>query len=122
MGNRLGGVLYLTVDAVQYAVRGSFTVMPSSVKREGIAGQTQVDGYTETPVVPFIKGDITTVPGLSLTALQAITDSTITVALANGSTYVLANAWSVPPFEIDTADGKVSVEFQGLTCDELVAS
>jgi hypothetical protein len=122
MGQRIGGILYLTVDAVQYAVRGSFTVTPSSVKREGVAGQTQVDGYTEMPVVPSIKGDFSTVPGLSLTALQAITDSTITCALANGSTYVLANAWSVPPFEIDTADGKVSVEFQGLTCDELVAS
>lgn len=122
MGQRIGGILYFTIDAGQYAVRGSFTVTPSTVKREGIAGQTQVDGYTETPVVPSIKGDFSTVPGLSLTALEAITDSTITVALANGSTYVLANAWSVPPFEIDTADGKVSVEFQGMSCDELVAS
>ena len=29
---------------------------------------------------------------------------------------------SVPPFEADTAEGKVTVEFEGLTCDELVAT
>lgn len=122
MGQRIGGVLYLTIDATPYSVRGSFTVTPSSVKREGIAGQTQVDGYTEMPIVPGAKGDFSTVPGLSLTALQAITDSTVTIALANGSTYVLANAWTNAAFEIDTAEGKVGIEFGCFTCDELVAS
>jgi hypothetical protein len=122
MANRIGGILYLTIDGAQYAVRGSFTVTPSTVKREGIAGQTAVDGYTEMPVVPGCKGDLSTVPGLSLTALEAITDSTLTVALANGTTYVLAGAFSLPPFEVDTAEGKVGVAFGCVTCDELVAS
>jgi hypothetical protein len=122
MAGRIGGILFLTIDGAQYSARGAFTVTPSSVKREGVAGQSQVDGYTEMPVVPSIKGDISTIPGLSFTALQAITNSTIVAALANGSTYVLSGAWSVPPFEIDTTEGKASVEFQGLACDELVAS
>ncbi|HLH95012.1 MAG TPA: phage tail tube protein [Xanthobacteraceae bacterium] len=122
MANRIGGILYFTIDGVQYAPRGNFTVTPNRVKREGIAGQAQVDGYTEMPVVPSIKGDLQMVPGLSLLTLEAMTDSVITAALANGTTYVLSGAWSVPPFEADTVEGKVTVEFQGLLCDELVAT
>jgi hypothetical protein len=69
--------------------------------------------------VPSIKGDFSTIPGLSLTDLEAITDSTIQADLKNGTSYVLRDGWSVPPFEIDTAGGKFSAEFQGLACDEI---
>ena len=119
MGNRIGGTISFSIDGTPWAVRGNMTVTPSSVKREGIAGQTQVDGYTEMPVVPGIKGDFSTVPGLSLSDLQNITDATIQADLANGTSYVLTDAWSVPPFEIDTAGGKFSAEFQGVTCEEI---
>lgn len=122
MAGRIGGTIYVTIDGNQQPIRGAFTVTPTSVKREGVAGQTQVDGFTETPTVPGVKGEISTVPGLSILALQAITDSTIVVALANGSVYTLSNAFSMPPFETDTAEGKVTVEFGCQTCDEVTAS
>ena len=117
--NRIGGVLSLTIDGTPYAARGNFSVMGASVKREGIAGQDAVHGYTEKPVVPSIKGDLSTVPGLSIEALQAITSSTIIASLANGRSYALRNAWSTSAFEIDTSEGKIGVEFQGLSCDEI---
>lgn len=119
MGQRVGGVLNLTIDGTPFAVRGNFEVSPSSVKREGVAGQDRVHGYTEMPIVPGIKGDFTTVPGLSLTALEAIVDSTVQVTLANGTTYVLAGAWTNAAFAINTAEGRFAIEFQGLTCDEV---
>lgn len=117
--NRIGGVLYLTIDGTQYAARGNFTVMPSRVQREGVAGQDAVHGYTEKPVVPSIKGDLTTVPGLSLEDLEAITSSTVMVQLANGKTYVLRQAWTKAAFEIDTSEGKFGIEMQGMSCDEV---
>jgi hypothetical protein len=122
MGQRIGGLLYVIIDGVQYALKGSWTVTPTNRKRENVAGQDGTNAYTETPTVPGAKGDLMTVPGLSVQALQAITNSSMTLALANGTTYVLAGAWSVPPFEVDTAEGKVGVEFGCQTCDELVAS
>lgn len=119
MGNRLGGTLAFTIDGNQYSVRGNFEVTPSSVKREGIAGQDYVHGYTEMPIVPGIKGDLTTVPGLSLETLQAITNSTIQCTIGNGTTYVLTQAWTNAAFAINTAEGRVGVEFQGITCEEI---
>ena len=119
MGQRIGGVLNLTIDGQQYAVRGNFEVTPSTVKREGVAGQDFVHGYTEMPVVPGAKGDLSTVPGLKLQQLEKIVDSTIQVSLANGNTYVLAGAWTNSAFAIGTAEGKVGVEFGCVTCDEI---
>ena len=117
--NRIGGTLYLTIGGTQYAARGNWTVSPSSVKREGVAGQDYVHGYTEKPVVPGAKGDLTTVPGLSVEALQDITNETVVIALANGRTYSLVQAWTNAAFEIDSTEGKVGIEFGCISAEEI---
>lgn len=119
MGSRIGGVLNFTIDGTQYAARGNFEVTPSTVKREGVAGQDFVHGYTETPIVPGIKGDLTTTSDLSLETLEGITNSTIQASLANGKTYVLSQAWTTSAFSINTAEGRFAFEAQGVTCDEV---
>ena len=76
-------------------------------------------GYTELPIVPSIKGDISIGNQLSLETLEGITDSTIQVQLANGRTYVLTQGWVTSAFDVDTVEGKVEVTFQGITCEEI---
>jgi uncharacterized protein YlzI (FlbEa/FlbD family) len=117
--NRIGGVLSLRVDGNQYEARGNFQVTPSSVKRTGVAGQDGVHGYIEEPIVPTIKGDISIGNELSIEAIDAITDSTVQVQLANGRTYVLIDAWTVASHTIDAHDGKVEVTFEGMSCEEI---
>jgi len=117
--NRIGGMLSLTVDGNLYEARGNFRVTPGTVKREGVAGQDRVHGYTETPIVPQIQGDISIGNQLSLEQLEQITDSTIQVQLANGVTYVLVQGWTKSAFEIDTVEGKFECVFQGITCEEM---
>ena len=119
--NRIGGVLSLRVDGNQYEARGSFTVTPSTVKRTGVAGQDGVHGYIEEPIVPQIKGDLSIGNELSFEILEQITDSTVQVALANGVTYVLTQAWVTSAFVIDAHDGKCEVTFEGFTCEELTS-
>lgn len=117
--NRIGGLLSLRVDGTQYEARGNFQVTPGTVRRTGVAGQDYVHGYIEEPIVPQIRGDISIGNMLSLEALEQITDSTVQVALANGRTYVLADAWVTAAFVINAHDGMVEVTFEGLTCNEL---
>jgi hypothetical protein len=64
MAQRIAGIAFLTVDGDQMALRGNFTVSPSPVERTMIAGQDGVHGYQELPRVPYIEGDLSTVPGL----------------------------------------------------------
>lgn len=121
MAQRIAGIAYLKVDGAQYPLRGNFTVSPSAVERGGIAGQDYVHGYSELPRVPYIEGDVSLVPELSMEAVEAITDATITAELANGNVYVLREAWCRSALELNTHDGQVRVRFDGVSCDELVA-
>lgn len=121
MANRIAGVAYWKVDGRQLAVRGNLTVMPSSVQRSGIAGQDGVHGYSETPLVPHIEGDVSLLEGTSVEDIDTVTDATITAELANGSVYVLRNAWRAEFSEINSKDGQFKVRFEGMSCDELTA-
>jgi hypothetical protein len=119
MAQRIAGTAFLSVDGNQYALRGNFTVSPSPVERTMIAGQDGVHGYQELPRVPYIEGDISTVPGLSLEALITQTDSTVVAQLANYTTYTLTGATCKGGFEANTRDGQVRVRWEGLTCQEI---
>ena len=119
MGERIAGVAYVKVDGAQYPLKGGLTVSPSDTEREGIAGQDYVHGYKEMPRVPYIEGDFSTVAGLSVEAINRITNATITAELANGRVYVLANAWCTNATEIDTEEGQFTARFEGLRCREL---
>jgi len=112
---------YLRVDGEQYALRGALTISIFPFEREGVAGMDGVHGYTQTPRAPEISADLSDMGGLSMAKLQAVCNSTITVELMNGKTYILANAWTSGAPELDATDGTVSVTFQGLTAREMLA-
>ena len=117
--NRIGGVLAILVDGKQYEARGNFNVTGVTVKRTGVAGQDGVHGFIEEPIVPTIKGDWSIGNQLSLVALEAITNATAQVNLANGMSYILVDAWTVSAFVIDAHDGKVMVELEGMSLQEM---
>ena len=121
MGVRLGGFATITFDGNQYELKANMEVRPSSVRREGVAGQDQVHGYLENPIVPQIKGDFSTVPGLSLDTIEQMTNVTVQADLANGSSYILTSAWTVSAFAIQTQRGQVEITFEGVTMEEITA-
>jgi hypothetical protein len=116
---RVAGVAYLRVDGRQYALRGNLTVSPDMKEREGVAGQDGVHGYIERPRVPFIEGDFSDVAGLSLAEFENQTNVTVQADLANGKRYLLRNAWTSTPRELNTADGQVTVRWEGMKGEEL---
>lgn len=119
MAQRFAGTAILKVDGNQLALRGNFTVSPSPFERTMIAGQDGVHGYQELPRVPYIEGDISTLPGLSLDALAQQTDVTVVAQLANGKQYMLGSATVKGGFENNTRDGQVRVRWEGLWCEEM---
>jgi hypothetical protein len=122
MAQRFAGIAFLTVDGVQLSLRGNFTVSPSSVERTMIAGQDGVHGFQELPRVPYIEGDLSTVPGLLLEDLEAETDVTVVAQLANGMQYTLTGGTCKSGFENNTRDGQVRVRWEGTACHELSIS
>ena len=121
MSNRFAGIAYWYADGRQLALRGNMEIMPSRFERTGIAGQDAVHGYSELPVVPYISGDVSTLEGTAVEDVDAITDATITVEAANGTVWVLRNAWRAERSTVNTRDGQFHVRFEGMKLDELVA-
>ena len=119
MAQRFAGVAFLSIDGTQIALRGNLTVSPSSVERNMIAGQDGVHGYQELPRVPYIEGDLSTIPGLSLESLEREVDVTVVTQLANGMQYTLTGGTCKAAFENNTRDGQVRVRWEGLACQEI---
>jgi Phage tail tube protein len=84
MAIKIGGTAFLKVDGNQYPLRGNFTVSPNSVERTMVAGQDYAHGFTEVPRVPFIEGDISTLPDILFGTLEQMVNVTVTAELLNG--------------------------------------
>ena len=119
MAQRIAGTAFLTVDGTQLSLRGNFTVSSSPIERTMIAGQDGVHGYQELPRVPYIEGDLSTVPGLLFETLEAQTDVTVIAQLANGMQYSLTGGTCKAGLENNTRDGQVRVRWEGLACQEI---
>jgi hypothetical protein len=119
MAQRIAGVAFLKVDGAMYPLKGNFTVSPSALERAGISGQDYVHGFSEMPRVPFIEGDVSLIPALSMTAVEGIVNSTITAELANGRNYVLQQAWCKSALELNTREGQTRIRFEGVSCNEI---
>lgn len=119
MAQRIAGIAFLYVDGNMYPLRGNFTVSPSALAREGIAGQDFVHGYSEMPRVPFIEGDVSLDPELSTDDIEAMVNVTVTAELANNKSYVLREAWCRSALELNTREGSTRVRWEGISCDEI---
>jgi hypothetical protein len=119
MAERFAGIALCMVDGNQMALRGNFTVSPSVIERTMIAGQDGIHGYQELPRVPYIEGDISTVPALNLADLANQVNVTVVAQLANKKQYTLGQACSKAGFDANTRDGQVRVRWEGVTCSEI---
>lgn len=114
MSNKRAGRIFFRVGGVQHDAKGSFTCNSGGDKREAIVGADAIHGFKSTPQVPFVEGAITDSTDLDIDALKAIENTTVTVELANGKVFTLANAWYAADGDLTTEEGEMQVRFEGL--------
>jgi hypothetical protein len=117
--NRRGGVIQLQINGVVFDCEGSFSYGLGNPKREAKVGHDRVHGYTELPQAPYIEGSIRDSGDLSMSDLQNLTESTVTLKLANGKTIMLREAWYAAEGKGETEDGKMEVRFEGMGAEEI---
>jgi len=112
MTNRVrGGLLAVKVDGVTYSGVGNFTYNIGAPLRAALIGSTAVDGYSETPQSAFIAGEFRDGEDVDTEALVGMTDVTATLELANGKTFVIANAWFEGDGTGNSQEGNFAVRF-----------
>ncbi|UPG86856.1 phage tail tube protein [Luteibacter aegosomatis] len=113
--NRLAGTVYVTVDGQDYPLVGSFEYSPALVTRETLTGNDRVHGYSEKPVAPHIAGTIRDSGGLSVAAINAMTNVTVVAELANGKIIIGRNMWTVESQTSKQDDATIEVRWEGPT-------
>jgi hypothetical protein len=106
--------LNVTPGPGEIALRGNFTVSHSMVERTMLAGQDGIHGFQELPRVPWIEGDISTMPTFDVRTLDGMVDVTVTAALANGWNFTLSGAICKAGLEQNTRDGQMRVRWEGV--------
>jgi hypothetical protein len=116
MAQMIAGIATLIVPPVgQLALRGNFTVSHSMIERTMLAGQDSVHGYQELPRVPWIEGDISTIPTFDVRQLDGMVDVQVHAALSNGWNFTLNGAICKAGLEQNTRDGQMRVRWEGIS-------
>jgi hypothetical protein len=118
---RLAGVAALTIDGAPWNVVGDLEYSPTTVIRETLKGQTQVEGYSEMPQQGSITANLRDQGGTTVASLNALTNSTIIAQLANGKTVYGAPMWQVGEIAVNTQEGTFKVTFEGPEVIESIA-
>lgn len=113
MSQRRGGIITVQVNGEKYDAKGEFTYNLGRPQRSAIVGADTVHGFSETPQVGFIEGEITDRSDLDLEALVTIEDATVTLALANGKVIALREAWYAGDGNVATQEGNITARFEG---------
>lgn len=116
---RRAGICYIKVDGQIHDAKGNFTYNLGKPKRDAIVGADAVHGFKEVPQIAFIEGEITDRAGLSLEALLAVEDATVTLELANGKVISLRNAWFAGEGTGNTEEANIAVRWEGLSAEEI---
>lgn len=111
--NRLAGTANLTVDGQAYMLAGEFEYSPSLVQRESLSGMDTVHGYSEKPIAPHIAGTLRDSGGLSVASLNAMSNVTLVVELANGKVIIGRNMWTVEAQTVKSTDATLEVKWEG---------
>ena len=116
--NRLAGIATLTVNGASIMLTGDLAYGVSSISRETLIGQDRVHGYSEKPHAGFISGTIRDSSGLSVADLNAMTNVTVVLELANGKTIVGRNMWTVDAQEVKTPEAAIDVKWESVSVEE----
>lgn len=114
----VGGIIQFQINGEVYPAKGNFEYNLGRPMNEAVIGSDAVHGYKSMPQVPFIEGEITDQGTLDLNALVTTRDATITLALANGKTFALRDAWFAGEGTGNTEEGNVAVRFEGMDAEE----
>ena len=119
--NRIGGLTTLDIDGITYRVRGNASINLGQPKREGVAGLTGVEGYTEKPQVPTASCEITDTRDVSMKDnILNMTNSTVTFGFANGKQYFFEEAFYTGDGNIESEEGKLNFEMGAMFADEVL--
>ncbi|MDP1961936.1 MAG: phage tail tube protein [Reyranella sp.] len=119
MSGKLFGRATIRADGQHIRTHDGATLDLGGVKRTPRPGANDADGFTEEIVPGKIEFDLQLRAGVSIAALQAISDGVLTFECDTGQTYIMNHAYCAEPPSMG-GEGKVKCVFQGPPAEEML--
>lgn len=118
MATPVGGIKRFTVDsaALDVSELGGFSV--AIEKRESVPVVAGMPGHKVMPAIPYIEVTVST-RGIRVSDYVAQEGVTVQLDLANGRSYVWADATEVGEGVVDPNDGKLTLRYESVDAKEL---
>lgn len=110
------GKVYITIGGQRLRSKEGAKLNMGGIEREPAISDSGVDGYMEKFVVAQVDCTIHHTSEVSLQALQAFRDNTLTFETDTGKVFSLKDAWCAKPPEM--TKGEVSLVFNAAECIE----
>lgn len=118
--NQVVGQAKIKVDGEIYPTDGSTTMNIGGTSRESVSGDYEAGAFKEMTNPARCEVTLLYKSGLSLSAIRAIDDATITLETDTGKTWIMRNAYCADAIEFSGSDGKAKVVFMSGPAEEMV--
>lgn len=117
--NRVVGQVKIKVDGDFLPTSGEATMNIGGAMRENVPGDYDAGSFKETTAPARCEVSLLYKQGVSLSAIRAIDNATITLETDNGHTWIMRNAYcaEAPDFG---QDGKAKCVFEGPPAEEVL--
>lgn len=118
--NRVVGQLKVKVDGALIETDGSTTMEIGGATREAVAGDYQAGSFRESTSPSKTEANVLLKAGVSLGALRAIDNATLTLETDTGTTWIVRNAYVSDVISWASNDGKAKIVFGGPPAEEML--
>jgi len=118
--NRRAGTIFIKKDGNILELAGDWDFNPGGKKRSTKKGPTQRLGYKEEVQDCYLEGNLADNSNLDIVKdLYDVTNSSITLELANGKTWIFKNAWWAADGKQNTGEGEIEARFEAISATEV---
>lgn len=116
--SQITGRAFIRVNGSQLKSRPGATINVGGFNNETVNGDDGVHGFKQAVTQPSVGCTISHDENTSMTDLAKITDASITFETDTGKTLIMSPAWITQPPELNSQDGSVSLNFEGVRVEE----
>jgi hypothetical protein len=117
--NQVLGQVTIEVDGERLPTSGESTMQIGGPQRENVPGDYEAGSFMERTVPSRTTVALRHTDGVSIAAMRAIDNATLTLRSDTGKTWVVRGAYFVEAGDFGQ-DGKASVIFEGQPAEELL--
>lgn len=117
--NQVTGQMTVKIDGVTYATAGESTLDIGGPVRQPVKGDYEAGAFIESTEPSKCEVTLLYKKGVSLAALRAIDNATLTLETDNGIVWIVRNAYVADAISFGQ-DGKAKAVFQGPPAEEMV--